>query len=88
MPVTGGTKGLVSRRHARLLVAPGAHPIVGQLLAVVIQRKVNITHLARVAGVSKETIYRWAKGLSPRLHDLEAVAAVLGLRLLLDHDDA
>jgi DNA-binding phage protein len=84
--VIAGSKVKGSRRHTKLYVDPAVSPIVAQLLGVVLKHKVNITHLGRLYGVPHETIYRWAKGRPPRLHDLEAVSQALGMRVLLDRD--
>ena len=81
MPVIPGSKVTASCRHTRLHVLPCVTPVVVDVLQVVMDKKVNITHLGRLAGVPREQIYRWARGATPRLHDLEAVASVLGLEI-------
>lgn len=85
MSVVPRSKVTGSRRHTQLIVDQAVSPIVAQIMAVVMKNKVNITHLGRLSGVPRETIYRWARGRTPRLNDVEAVAQALGLRVVLDH---
>lgn len=83
MPVAPGSKTIGCKRRLAFPIAPQVAGVTRQVLEAMVMWKVSPTHLGRLSGVSRETIYRWAKGRAPRLHDLEAVIQVLGLQLVL-----
>jgi DNA-binding phage protein len=83
MPIKPGSKKIGARRFGPLPLADGVSPAVRALFDKAWEERFNITHLARKSGASRENIYRWAKGHAPRLHDLEAAADVLGLKVIL-----
>lgn len=88
MPVTPGSKRRGALRREPMPVTDKAPAVIRQLFEAAHAQRANLTELARRAGPTRQTLYRWAAGQSPRLHDVEAVAKVLGLRVVLvaDHD--
>ena len=78
-----GTKGIRSKRRLEFPISPQVSGVTREVLEIIAKRQVSPSRLSRVSGVCRETIYKWAKGHAPRLHDLEAVAQVLGMGLSL-----
>lgn len=70
-------------RELRFPIAPQVSGVTRTVLELIVAHNVSPSLLARRSGVCREVIYRWAKGHAPRVHDLEAVAQVLGGSLIL-----
>lgn len=89
LPSLPMVKCFCAKRRKPILVSAHASPLVHALFVHINKRKYSVTQLARLAGPRKEVIYRWAKGQTPRLGDIEAVAQVLELRIYLgdSHDN-
>lgn len=73
--------------RVRRSLHPQAHHLVRVLFLRILAEEMVETDVCRLAGIDSRTWARWKfKGLSPDLSGLEAVAAVVGLRLMLKPD--
>lgn len=70
-------------KAAPVAVAPGVSPAVRALLEEIDRRRISYRQIEKQAGPCSDVLHRWAKGASPTLANLEAVASVLGLRVTL-----
>jgi hypothetical protein len=62
-------------------ISPRCHPLVRFLIEEMIRQGMGITSFGEVSGFSFNTVQGWARGRTPRLHDLEAALNVLGHEL-------
>ena len=83
MSVVPGSKRKSSKRHKPILVSHKVSPLIQEVFNFINYRNINITDLSHKAGIDRGLIYRWARGQSPRLFDIEAVLQVLDLQLYL-----
>lgn len=60
-----------------------AAPLVRDVLSIAISSRVSMEDLQRKSGVSINTMYSWARGRSPGIHLIIAVAGALGYELRL-----
>lgn len=83
MSVVPGSKGKGASNRRGIPVAASTSPLMRGVFVEINTRRFTVAELARRAGIPRETIYRWAKGFSPRLSDLEAVMVVLNKALYI-----
>lgn len=78
---------LGSARRRSIPLHPSVSAVVREFFAEIEERNLSISELARRAGVSRELVYRWTRGHSPRLSDLEAMLELLGRALYTKDSD-
>lgn len=64
-------------------VSPHTHPVVVELMNMMIDRRMTMTDMAVISGISSQAIGFWKDGISPKIVNVEAVAQVLGFRVAL-----
>lgn len=64
-----------------LSIPARAHPLVRRLFEEMNHKKVTLMSLSRKSGVNKNTLRHWRTKSEPRISDLDACYAVVGLKL-------
>lgn len=70
-------------REAMSDMSGHVHPIVRQVMHELLARKMTLTDIADLSGVSGQSIGGWKYDISPKLANIEAVANALGYRVAL-----
>jgi transcriptional regulator with XRE-family HTH domain len=81
-------RGRGAKRWAgKLPIPPSAHPLVRQMFEAMNARKLLISDVAEISGVSKHTISDWRYKRTPGVENLNAALNVLNLELTIAEMD-
>lgn len=64
-------------------MAPGQHPLVGQLCDLISRERWQPVFLYREAGVGYGTITHWRSGMTPNLANFDAILNAMGYELCI-----
>ena len=76
-----------ARWAGKLPIPAAAHPLVRELFEAMNDKKMLISDVAQISGVSKKAISDWRYKRAPGVVNLEAVLNALDLRLAITEDD-
>lgn len=78
------------RQFRFMLIPTNTHPLVSRLFIEMNKQQIGILDMAERSGVNKNTICDWKRRSIPKIDNIDACFAVLGMKLTVGvkHNDA